>query len=233
MSRILVIIPSYNEQENIGRLVERLLALPLTPDVLVVDDGADRTAEIVRELQTRHPNLFLIKREGKGGRGSAVLAGIRFGLERDYAYLVEMDADFSHDPDELPRLFEAAHENGVVIGSRYVAGSRIENWPLKRRIFSRFANLYANAVLGIGIRDYTNGYRIYDRHAIEKLDMSRITATGYIVLSEISYQLFRKGVTFVERPIRFVNRARGGSNLSLKEIKEAFTAVWKIKRANA
>jgi dolichol-phosphate mannosyltransferase len=233
MASTLVIVPAYNEEENIGRLAEQLLALPVGVDVLVVDDGKDNAADIIREMQSRHSNLFLIKREGKGGRGSAVLEGIKFGLARDYRFLVEMDADFSHDPWELPRLLEVATEENVVIGSRYVAGSKIENWPLKRRIFSRFSNFYTNAVFGIGIHDYTNGYRVYGRNAIEKLDMSRIKATGYIVLSEISYQLFKKGVPFVERPIRFVNRARGGSNLTLKEIKEAFAAVWRIKKANS
>lgn len=233
MADILVIIPAYNEQENIAKLVEKLLGLPLRLDVLVVDDGKDDTAAIIRELQTRHPNVFLIKREGKLGRGSAVLAGLKFGLEREYGYLVEMDADFSHEPAELPRLMACATPDGVVIGSRYVRGSRIENWPLKRRVFSRFANFYAGVVLGIGIHDYTNGYRVYGRRAIEKLDAGNIKATGYIVLSEISYQLFRKGVPFVEEPILFVNRSRGGSNFSLKEIKEAFTAVWKIKKANS
>lgn len=233
MANTLVIVPAYNEEENIGRLAEQLLMLPVGVDVLVVDDGKDRTADIIREMQSRHPNLFLIKREGKGGRGSAVLEGIRFGLARTYQFLVEMDADFSHDPQELPRLLDAATEDNIVIGSRYIPGSRIENWPLKRRIFSRLSNIYTNAVFHIGIHDYTNGYRVYGRSAIEKLDMSRIKATGYIVLSEISYQLFTKGVKFVERPIRFVNRTRGGSNLTLKEIKEAFAAVWRIKKANS
>ncbi|MEO5927997.1 MAG: polyprenol monophosphomannose synthase [Patescibacteria group bacterium] len=233
MNQTLVIIPAYNEEENIIKLVEQLRALPISPDVLVVDDGKDRAAEMVRDLQTRDPHVFLIKREGKGGRGSAVLAGIRFGLEKGYRFLVEMDADFSHDPNELPRLMEAATEDIVVIGSRYVRGSKIENWPLKRRIFSRFANVYTGLAFQIGIHDYTNGYRVYGRNAIAKLDMNRIRAVGYIVLSEISYQLYKKGVRFVERPITFVNRTRGGSNLTLKEIKEAFTAVWKIRRANS
>ena len=233
MTNILVIIPAYNEQENIVKLIEKLLGLPLSMDILVVDDGKDNTEALINELRTRNPNLFLIKREGKFGRGSAVLVGLKFGLEKDYEYLVEMDADFSHEPAELPRLMEKASPDGVVIGSRYVRGSRIENWPIKRRIFSRFANFYAELVLGIGIHDYTNGYRVYGRKAIKKLDFKKIKSTGYIVLSEISYQLFRKNVPFTECPSLFVNRSRGGSNFSLKEIKEAFTAVWKIKKANA
>jgi dolichol-phosphate mannosyltransferase len=232
MANALVIIPAYNEQENIVKLVENLLDLRLSTDILIVDDGKDGTATLIKELQNRNPNVFLIKREGKLGRGSAVIAGLKFGLERDYEYLVEMDADFSHEPKELPLLMEKATPDGVVIGSRYVRGSRIENWPLKRRIFSRLANFYAEMVLGIGIHDYTNGYRVYGRKAVEKLNFEKIKATGYIVLSEISYQLFRKGVPFTECRSIFVNRSRGGSNFTMKEIKEAFIAVWKIRKVN-
>ena len=227
-NKILVIIPCYNEQENIVSLVQQLLALPLNLDILVVDDGKDNTSDLVRALQ--HKNIFLIQRTGKLGRGSAVIAGLKFGLEKNYDYLVEMDADFSHDPIELPRLMSHADPGHVVIGSRYIKGSKIVNWPLRRRIFSRFSNIYANLVLGIGIHDYTNGYRVYGRQAIEKLDFNKIKAHGYIVLSEISYQLFRKDVSFVEEPIVFVNRTRGGSNLTLREIKEAFTSIWKIRK---
>lgn len=229
MAKTLIIIPTYNEQENIGNLVDRLAGLPLQPDVLVVDDGSDQTAEIIREKQKQKPNVFLIKREGKGGRGTAVLEGLRFGLEKNYDFLVEMDADFSHQPDELPEMMEKAGPNTLVIASRYLSGSRIENWPITRKIFSRFANIYANLVLGIGIHDYTNGYRVYGREAIQKLDMERIQSKGYIVLSEISYQLFKKGVSFAETKTLFINRSRGASNFSWREIKEAFTAVWRIR----
>lgn len=227
--RTLVVIPAYNEEENILRLVRALRALKEKPDVLVVDDGSDQTADLLREEGVRDAGVRLLKRAGKGGRGSAVLDGLDIGRREEYALIVEMDADFSHDPTALPSLLAAADEKTVVIGSRYRGGSRIVNWPRSRRVFSRFANAYAGLILGIGIHDYTNGYRVYPRAAVEVLDRSRIQATGYIVLSEIAWQLFRGGFRFVEVPITFVNRARGSSNFSLHEIKESLTSVWRIR----
>lgn len=229
MSKTLVIIPTYNEEDNILKLVDHILGNGLGLDVLIVDDGSDRTSEIIKTRMEQAPGLFLIKRAVKSGRGTAVLEGIRFGLEKNYDYIMEMDADFSHDPNELPALMALAAPNRVVIGSRYAKGSKIVNWPLRRRIFSKCANFYANAILGIGLSDYTNGYRVYSRDAAEKIDVSKIKAVGYVVLSEISYQLHRKGVEFREVPTVFVNRNRGASNFSLKEIKEAFWSVIRIR----
>jgi len=230
MAKNLVIIPTYNEQENIVRLVETLFKLNLDLDILVIDDGNDRTTDLIKKKQADSANLYFIKRVGKAGRGSAVLEGLKFGLAKDYQYLIEIDADFSHRPEELPSLLTLAAPNTLVIGSRYAKGSKIVNWPLKRRIFSRLANFYADLILGIGIRDYTNGYRVYGREALEKLDFDKIKASGYIVLSEIAYQLFLKGVEFRETPTVFVNRRRGVSNFSIKEISEAFLSVLRIKR---
>ncbi len=229
MSDVLVIIPTYNEEKNIIKLIDRLFGLNLSLDILVVDDGNDNTADLIKQKQTAVPNLFLIKRTSKSGRGSAVLEGLKFGLKGNRKLFVEMDADFSHQPEELSELLKLARPNNVVIASRYVAGSRIEGWPLQRRIFSKFANWYANMALGIGIHDYTNGYRIYARDAAEKLDFTKIKSTGYIVLSEIAYQLFKKGVKFNEQKTLFVNRSRGVSNFSWKEIRESFCSVWKIR----
>jgi dolichol-phosphate mannosyltransferase len=229
MSRTLVIIPAYNEEDNIVRLVRALRALDAHPDVLVVDDGNDRTADLVRAEGAADPGAMLKKREGKGGRGTAVLDGIAQGLEQGYDMLVEMDADFSHDPAALPQLLALAESNAVVIGSRYRPGSRIENWPLGRRVFSRLANIYAGLVLGIGISDYTNGYRVYGREAAQKIDRTRIQAKGYIVLSEIAWQLHNAGCRFKEIPITFVNRTRGVSNFTWREVKESLTSVWRIR----
>lgn len=230
MSKILVIIPCYNEQENISNLIDKLFSLNLGLDVLIVDDGQDATADLVKRKQQNKNNLFLIKRIKKAGRGSAVIEGLKFGLDKDYHFFVEMDADFSHDPDELISLLSLARIDAVVIGSRYMKGSQILNWPIRRRIFSKLANFYADFMLGIGIRDYTNGYRVYGRKAIEKLDFSRIKSDGYIVLSEIAYQLFKKGVKFFEQKIIFINRKRGASNFSFDEAKDAFQSVLRIKR---
>jgi len=229
MSEILVIIPSYNEKDNIASLIDALFALPIDADILVVDDSSDETANIVKSKQLEQPKLFLNKRTVKTGRGSAVLEGFRFALQKDYRLIVEMDADFSHDPQELPSLLALAGPNTLVIGSRYLKESRIVNWPLSRTIFSRLANFYAESVLRIGIHDYTNGYRVYGREALQKLAPEKIQSQGHIVLSEIAYQLFRKGVTFREVPTVFVNRLRGSSNFSLALIFEAFLSVLRIR----
>lgn len=229
MQKILIIIPSYNENKNIIELINALFAEGLNADILVVDDSSDNTADLVKNKQIGENRLFLIKRPRKGGRGTAVLDGFRFGLSGQYDLIAEMDADFSHDPRELKFLIAVAEENALVIGSRYLRGGKIVGCPLVRKIFSRFANFYANIFLGIGIRDYTSGYRIYGRKALEKLDMNKIKGSGYIVLSEISYQLYKNGVKFIEVPTTFVNRKRGASNFSMKEVKEAFISILRIR----
>ena len=225
-----MIVPTYNEQATIKQLIEELLALPDAIDVLVVDDGSDDTEKIVRAIIAGTPRVSIIKRAVKSGRGTAVIEGLKFGLSKGYEYLAEMDADFSHPPRELPELLKLAGPNKVVIASRYVKGSRIENWPISRRIFSKFANFYANLILGIGIHDYTTGYRIYGRQALEKIDLNSITSIGYIVLSEIAYRLHQVKAEFIERPSVFVNRSRGASNFSFKEVTEAFASVIRLKK---
>jgi len=232
MPKILVIIPTYNEQKNIINLINKLDSLILDLDILVVDDSKDNTSDLVKEKQLKQLNLFLIKRKDKSGRGSAVLDGFKYGLQKDYQYFVEMDADFSHEPDELPTMLKLAQNYGLVIGSRYLKESKIINWPIRRRIFSKLANIYANLILKIGIKDYTNGYRVYKREAIAKLELNKIKAVGYIALSEIAYQLFKKEIKIIENKSIFINRKRGSSNFSLKEIKESFLAVLRIKKEN-
>jgi len=229
MPKTLIIIPSYNESENIVKLVNVLLSLSQNIDVLIVDDSSDHTADLIKKRQISESRLFLIKRQGKGGRGTAVLEGFKFALSKSYELIAEMDADFSHDPHELQSLVAVSGGNTMVIGSRDLKNSRIVGWPMNRTIFHKLANFYANMILRIGIADYTNGYRVYGRAALEKLDISKIKGIGYIVLSEISYQLFKKGVKFVEVPTLFVNRRRGASNFSIKEIIEAFISIIRIK----
>jgi dolichol-phosphate mannosyltransferase len=229
MPKTLIIIPCYNESDNIIQLTEVLLKEDPNIEVLVVDDSSDNTADLVRERQKNESRLFLIKRQGKGGRGTAVLEGIKFGLAKDYQFIAEMDADFSHNPKEFKFLMAVAEQNTMVIGSRDLRESKIIGWPWKRTYFHILANIYARMILRIPIKDYTNGYRVYGREALKKLDISKIKGIGYIVLSEISYQLFRKDVKFVEVPTVFVNRRRGVSNFSLKEIIEAFTSVIRVR----
>lgn len=232
MKKTLIAIPTFNEAENIGKLCERLLTEYPGVHVVVVDDGSpDGTAEIVKHLQSQFEGrLHLIRRGGKGGRGSAVLEGFRFGLKSDYELFFEMDADFSHNPEELPRFLKKIDEGyDMVLGSRYLPDSRIYEWGWKRTFFSKWANRYARLILGIPMSDYTNGYRCYTRRAIESLQMNVIDAKGYVVLSEVAYQLHLKGSKIGEVPTIFVNRRRGISNLSWHEIKEAFMSVIRIR----
>lgn len=229
MSKVLVVVPTYNERDNIEKLINILFSLNLDLEILIMDDGDDGTDRLTRELQRGNSRLHLIKREGKGGRGSAVVQGLKWGLAKDYDYLVEMDADISHDPEELPKLLHKAAPDTVVIGSRYLWGSRIIGWPLRRRAFSKFANIYAELILGLGIHDYTNGFRVYPRGLLERMNFGVVKSRGFIALSEIAYELFRLGAKFAEVPIRFVNRRRGASSFSLKEIQDAFLSVLRIK----
>jgi dolichol-phosphate mannosyltransferase len=229
VTKTLVIIPAYNERDNIQKLISQIFSLNVGLDILIVDDGQDGTDKLVLEMKQQHPDLFLIKRANKAGRGSAVIEGLKFGLGKNYEYLVEMDADFSHDPGELPQLLDKVAPDTVVIGSRYVRGSKIAGWPAARRIFSKLANFYAGVVLGLGYHDYTNGYRVYPRVLVRQLNFAAIRSAGFVVLSEIAHQLSEIGAKFVEVPIVFVNRKRGASNFSLREIRESFLSILRIK----
>jgi len=230
-AKTLVIIPTFNERENIAALVERILSLHPDFDVLVVDDASpDGTSAVVSELQQKHPeHLHLITRTKKDGRGGAVLEGFRFGLARDYALFFEMDADFSHRPEDITLFLESIRSFDVVVGSRYLPGSRIENWSWRRTHFSRWANTFAKTILRIPLSDYTNGFRCYRRNAVEALDFQAIDAKGYVVLSEVAFQMHRKGLRLGEVPVIFVNRERGISNLTAGEITEAFLSVLRIR----
>jgi dolichol-phosphate mannosyltransferase len=236
MHKTLITIPTFNEAENIGRLVESLLAIRDNIDVLVVDDSSpDGTAEIVESLIPKYiDRLFVLRRQKKNGRGQAVLDGFRFGLTKNYALFIEMDADLSHNPGEIPSLLGKMEEGyDMVLGSRYLPGSEIHGWSKKRRIFSRCANFYARHMLRVPISDYTNGYRCYARSAVEVLDMENIESKGYVVLSEVAYQLHTKGKRIGEVPTVFLNRVRGTSNLTWNEIQEAFLSVMRIRWKSA
>ena len=228
---VLVVIPSYNEKENIGSLAEKILAIDSNIDVLVVDDNSpDGTADIVRKTKEFGGRLQMIVRHKKNGRGGAVLDGFRQGLEnkKGYSFFFEMDADFSHSPDEIPAFLEKIKECDLVIGSRYRSGSKIIGWPINRTIFSKLANIYARFLLRIPITDYTNGYRLYRREVLENLDYNAIEASGYIVLSEVAFQIYLSGYRIGEIPTIFVNRRRGLSNLSFNEISSALWSVFRL-----
>ncbi|MBI4300072.1 MAG: polyprenol monophosphomannose synthase [Chloroflexi bacterium] len=231
MDQIGIVIPTYNERENIGALVQDLLTISRDLHVLVVDDNSpDGTGAVADEIAAGSSRVRVIHRHGKGGRGSACIEGFqRFLAEGEVDTIMEMDADFSHAPSDVPAILTARDKADVVIGSRYVTRSKIVGWSIKRRIFSRLANFFAGAILGVPINDYTNGFRCYTRDCLQALDMQAIRSTGYIVLTEIAYQIHRRGFTFHEVPTLFVNRQRGASNVSFKEIRNAFSSVLRLK----
>lgn len=235
-----VVIPTYNEAQNIAKLIMALRQLSKGLRIIVIDDGSpDGTGPLAEQLCSQWPPMKVIHRQGKAGRGSACLAGFAAALENpEIRYIVEMDADFSHDPAELPDMLAFLSNGspdrvGAVIRSRYAKGSSIIDWSPPRRAFSRLANIFARSLLGIPLGDYTNGYRAYTRQAILALDASKIESKGYIVLSEVAYQLHLKGFAFVELPTVFINRRRGESNLGPREIIGAFKGIvalfWKFR----
>lgn len=230
-SKTAIVVPTYNEKENIRKLIQTIFGISRDMKIIIVDDNSpDKTGDIVDALKKKYPNLDIIHRKEKNGRGGACVAGFKKALSEGYEYIFEMDADFSHDPKDIPIMLDKIQDGyGMVIGSRYMKKSKIVNWGLKRTVFSKFANIYARVILGIPISDYTNGYRVYTKKALESINYERIEAVGYIVLSEMAYQLHRQGFKIGEIPIVFVNRERGISNLSIHEITCAFTTVLRIK----
>lgn len=232
--RLLVVIPTYNEALNLPHLVPRLLAVAPEAELLVVDDGSpDGTATVARQLGEAHGGrVEVLERSSKAGRGGAVLAGLRAGLEKGgYHRYLEIDADLSHQPEELPRFVEAAMDGAdLVVGSRYLDGSRIEGWSWRRRSYSRASNWLIRAVLGVPLSDFTNGYRLYSPRAVEHLARAPLRETGYISLSEWAYALHRAGMVLAEVPTIFINRRYGTSNMSAAEGLNALRGLIRMRR---
>lgn len=225
----LVIIPTYNERENVEAILRAVFALPEPFHVLIVDDGSpDGTAGIVRGLQSAFPGqLHLLERHGKLGLGTAYIAGFRWGLERDYAYFFEMDADFSHNPSDLIRLLAKCRNEGadVAVGSRYVRGGQVENWPADRIILSYGASLYTRIMLWMPVADPTAGFICYRREVLQAIDLERIRFVGYAFQIEMKYAAYTLGFKVREVPITFKDREKGQSKMSLKIIREAVLGV--------
>ena len=223
--RVLVVVPTYNERENVSPLIDELLALGPDIDVWVADDGSpDGTADAVREVMRAHPGrVDLLLREGKGGRGAAVIAAFQKGLgdPRGYRVLFEMDADFSHHPREVPKFLEKLGSCDMVIGSRYVEGGGSSEWGFWRPVLSWLANLYIKVVAGIPVRDTTSGFRAYRREVLEETEFDRIRIRGYVVHGEMAYQAWIHGFRLGEVPIHFKNRARDASKLTGEELYKA------------
>lgn len=233
MSDSLVIIPTYNEKENVVKMIEAVLGLNQAFDVLIVDDGSpDGTADLVKALMEKYGSrIFLLERAGKQGLGTAYIAGFKWALERDFDYIFEMDCDFSHTPKDLIRLKKSCAENGagVAVGSRYVQGGGVVNWPLKRRVMSRGASLYVNLILWLGVRDSTAGFVGYRREVLEAIDLDSVEFIGYAFQIEMKLRAKRRGFKIEEIPISFSDRELGTSKMSLDIFNEAFWGVLKMR----
>lgn len=228
--RFLVIVPTYNEAGNITKLIPQILAQDSRIDVLVVDDNSpDGTGECVKKLSSNNPRIFLIERPSKLGLGTAYVTGFRFALEKGYTLIFEMDADFSHDPKELPRFIEASKEYDLVLGSRYVSGVNVVNWPLSRLLLSVFANRYTRWITGLPVKDATGGYKCFRRCVLESIDLDAIRSDGYSFQIEMTFKAWKKGFRIKEIPIVFVDRNTGVSKMSSHIVWEAVWMVWKLR----
>ena len=236
MSDSIIIIPTYNEKENIERMIRTIFHLPKQFHILIVDDNSpDGTADIVKKIQKKHPEqLFMIERQGKLGLGTAYLTGFKWALENSYQFIFEMDADFSHDPNELLNLYKACNEDGadLAIGSRYISGINVINWPLKRVIMSYMASQYVRLITGMPIMDTTAGFKCYTRAVLERLDLERIRMKGYGFQIEMKFKTWRLKFKIVEVPIIFTDRKEGASKMSGGIFGEAFKGVIKMKIAS-
>jgi dolichol-phosphate mannosyltransferase len=229
-ARTLIVVPTYNERENVARLVGELLAIAPGADVCLLDDASpDGTADYAEELFDADPRFSVLRRTGARGYGRSLVDGYRRALEGGYARLVQLDADFSHDPRRVPALIEASREADVVIGSRYCEGGGVENWPLRRRVLSRFANAYVSRITGLRVQDATSGFRCYTRRALRTLLEGRLAGEGYAFLVEATYRARRAGLRVAEVPITFTDRREGQSKMSRKVILESVLMPWRLR----
>jgi len=233
MSANLVIIPTYNEKENIESIIRAVFGLSLEFHVLVIEDGSpDGTAAIVKQLQTEFPSrLFMIERKGKLGLGTAYITGFKWALEHKYDFIFEMDADFSHNPNDLPKLYDACANKGadVAIGSRYVTGVNVVNWPMGRVLMSYLASKYVRFILGVEIADTTAGFKCYKREVLETIELDKIRFKGYAFQIEMKFTAYECGFVVKEVPIIFINRELGTSKMSGGIFGEAFFGVVQLK----
>lgn len=231
----LVIIPTYNEKENIEAIIKAIREQPTPFDILVVDDGSpDGTAQIVKSIQNQHTDsLFMIERSGKLGLGTAYITGFEWALEHGYEYIIEMDADFSHPPERLNDLVAAANEGAdVAIGSRYVKGGSVKNWPFRRILISYGASLYTRMITWMPVRDCTAGFVLYKKEVLSTIPLDKVRFVGYAFQIEMKYLSWKSGFKIKEVPICFVDRIKGQSKMSKNIIKEAIFGVWKMKFTN-
>jgi dolichol-phosphate mannosyltransferase len=228
--RTLVVIPTYNEAENIPRIVPRVLEQGEGVEVLVVDDGSpDGTGRLVREMMKTEPRIHLIERAGKLGLGTAYVAGFKYAIASGVDFVFEMDADFSHNPREIPRFLEQIADHDLVIGSRYANGVRVLNWPIQRLLLSYCANVYTRLITGLPLTDATGGFKCFRRRVLEAIDLDRIKSNGYAFQIEMSYKAWKKGFRLTETPIVFLDRRVGSSKMSRSIIYEAVFMLWSLR----
>ncbi|CAN5503066.1 polyprenol monophosphomannose synthase [soil metagenome] len=229
--KALIIVPTYNERENIERIIERALLQDGRLEILVVDDGSpDGTGAVVTALAAANPRVHLLPRGSKLGLGTAYLAGFRWALEREYDLILEMDADFSHDPIHLPQFLNAAKGADLVVGSRYQQGRvTVVNWPIARLILSYCANIYARRITGLKLWDATGGFKCFRREVLAAINLDDVRSNGYAFQIEMSFRAWRKGFRIVEIPIVFVDRSEGTSKMSFNIQREAFWMVWRLR----
>jgi dolichol-phosphate mannosyltransferase len=229
-SDILVIVPTYNEKENIGLLIPEIKGLLPAAHILVVDDNSpDGTSAFVKELGRAHDGVFVLDRPKKEGLGKAYISGFRWALERNYQYVFEMDADFSHDPKYLPDFLKAIEESDLVIGSRYVNGVNVINWPMSRLLLSYFANLVTRLIAGVPVRDCTAGFKCFRRRVLETINLDKIDSSGYSFQIEVNYMAWKNRFRIKEIPIVFTDRKRGVSKMSTRIVREALVLLWKLR----
>lgn len=229
MNSTLVIVPTYNERENLPAMIYRLAQLPVAVDVLVVDDNSpDGTGKLADELATKFPFVKVLHRSEKDGLGRAYCAGFKWALERSYETIMEMDCDFSHDPGDIPRFVEAAKTADLVLGSRYCNGIRVINWPLNRLLLSTSAARYVAIITGMPFTDPTGGYKCFRRAALASIQLDAVRSNGYSFQIELTHKIWRQGLKVVEIPIIFTDRVLGTSNMSRKIVWEALGMVWRL-----
>jgi len=230
LPKILVVTPTYNEAENIPKLIPAVLRQAPNIDVLIVDDGSpDGTGRIVKDIMATNPHVRIIERSGKQGLGTAYVAGFKYAIQNGYDYVFEMDADFSHNPNDIPVFLSTIKDYDLVIGSRYIDGVRVLNWPMNRLLLSYSANVYTQIITGLPVHDATGGFKCYRVEALKTIDLDQIRSNGYAFQIEMSFKVWKKGFRLVEIPIVFADRRLGSSKMSKHIVYEAVFMLWKLR----
>jgi dolichol-phosphate mannosyltransferase len=228
--RAVIIIPTYNELNNIQKLIPEILDRYSSVEVLVVDDNSpDGTGNFVESLSQKNKRVHVLRREKKMGLGTAYIAGFKYALNKGYDYIFEMDADFSHDPKEIENFLCAVKDYDLVLGSRYINGVNVVNWPMRRLLLSYFANMYTRFITGLPVKDATGGYKCFRKEVLQAIDLDNIRSNGYAFQIEMTFKAWKKGFKVGEIPIIFIDRFQGTSKMSKKIVREAVTMVWKLR----